>query len=164
MSVRPKADPSLGWAYRPDEITRTALASGVKKFREHPELGSDRPHEAGDMTKALAVERKLIEKSKPKPTKRKKKVAKKVHKLKDLAERSKKRVKVDVEEVRSPEKKAKSKLVPLKAICAALEIDPKAARVKLRRLIATGKIDFHDQSQRWEFTQSQAKEIKEHLS
>ena len=163
MAVRPKADPSLSWAYRPDEETRSALARGTAKLREHPELGSDRPHEGGGMAKALKAERKLIEKSRPKP-KRRKKMAKKVHKLKDLAERSKKRVKVDVEEVRSPEKKAKGKLVPLKAICADLEIDPKAARVKLRRLIATGKIDFHDASQRWEFTQSQAKEIKEHLS
>ena len=164
MSVRPKADPSLQWAWRPDEITRTALASGVKKLREHPELGSDRPHEAGNMAQALKAERVALDKAKPK-IKRRKKMAKKVT-LKELAKRSKKRVEVDADEVKAPEKKAstKGKLVPLKALCADLELDPKATRVKLRRLIAQGKIDFHDQSQRWEFTQAQVKEIKEYLS
>lgn len=181
MSVRPKADPSLQWAYRPDEETRAALARGVAKFKEHPELGSDRPHEAGNMAQALKAERVALDKAKPK-IKRRKKMAKKVT-LKELAKRSKKRVEVDADEVRAPEKKAKrkgsdlavlskaimgeskkGKLVPLKALCADLELDPKATRVKLRRLIAQGKIDFHDQSQRWEFTQAQVKEIKEYLS
>mgnify|MGYP001617987817 CR=1 FL=1 len=56
------------------------------------------------------------------------------------------------------------KLIPLKTICADLELDPKAARVKLRRLIANEEIDFHDHSSRWEFTPKQAKVIREHLS
>lgn len=159
MSVRPKADPSLQWAYRPDEETRAALARGRDKFKEHPELGSDRPHEGGSMAKALAAERVKLDKPK-----RRKKMAKKVHKLKELAERSKKKAKFETEEVKAPEKSAKGKLVTLKKICADLDLDPKATRVKLRRLIAKGEIDFHDASQRWEFTVSQAKEIRSLLS
>jgi transcription initiation factor IIE alpha subunit len=114
------------------------------------------------MAKALADEK--VKKDKPK---RRKKMAKKV-KLKELAERSKKKAKFETEEVKAPEKKAKpngdGKLIPLKKICEELDIDPKATRVKLRRLIAKGTIDFHDASQRWEFTAAQAKEIRSHLS
>lgn len=155
MSVRPKADPSLQWAYRPDEETRSALARGRDKFKEHPELGSDRPHEGGLMAKALAAEKAPVHKP------RRKKMAKKV-KLKELAERSKKKARFDTEDVKTPEKKGK--LIPLKQICADLDIDPKATRVKLRRLIAKGEIDFHDTSARWEFTPAQAKEIRSVLS
>lgn len=56
------------------------------------------------------------------------------------------------------------KLIPLKTICAELDLDPKATRVRLRRLIAKGEIDWHDPNARWEFTPARAKEIKQHLN
>ena len=164
MAVRPKADSSLQWAWRPDEATTTALTRGVRKLKKaYFNPGAEKPHEGGNMAKALAVERKLIAKSRPKPKRRKKMKPKKVT-LRELVKRSQKKVYVDDGPVMSPEKKAKGKTVALKALCAQLDLDPKATRVKLRRLIATGKIDFHDQSQRWEFTPAQVKVIREHLS
>ena len=58
------------------------------------------------------------------------------------------------------ESKGNGKLIPLKAICAQMELDPKATRVKLRRLIANGKLKFHELSARWEFTKEQAREVR----
>lgn len=60
-------------------------------------------------------------------------------------------------------KEKSGKLIPLKTICAELDLDPKATRVKLRRLIAKGDIDWHDPNSRWEFTPARAKEIRAHL-
>jgi hypothetical protein len=176
-TVRPKADASLGWAFRPDEATVSALAQGVKKIRRHPGLGSDRPHYGGNLAEALAKER---EKGKRTITKRRRTMAKKVHRLKEIAARSsgirqlekavskKKTVQAAPSKKKTAGLKANAvsdgKLIPLKRLCEQLDLDPKATRVKLRRLIAKGEIDFHDHSQRWEFTPAQAKEIRQALA
>jgi hypothetical protein len=168
-TVRPKADASLGWAFRPDEATVSALAQGVKKIRRHPGLGSDRPHYGGNLAEALAKER---EKGKRTITKRRRTMAKKVHRLKEIAARKTGSTKKTVETAPSKKKTAglkanavsDGKLIPLKRLCEQMDLDPKATRVKLRRLIAKGEIDFHDHSQRWEFTPAQAKEIRQVLS
>jgi len=164
--VRPKADHALGWVFRPDDVTVAALDRGRRKLREHPELGADRPHRGGLITEALAEERTVLDKARH----RRRRMAKKVT-LKEMAKRSKRKADFGEDVKPSPmklkAKEAKSngsgKMIPLKAICADMELDPKATRVKLRRLIESGEIDFHDLSQRWEFTPSQAKEIRSHL-
>lgn len=50
--------------------------------------------------------------------------------------------------------------ISLKEICGKLEIDPRAARRKLRK----SKLDFHGTKGRWEFTAAQAKQVTELLS
>ena len=173
-----KADPALGWAFRPDAVTLAALSKGRGKLRNHPELGSDRPHRGSNLAQSLK-EARAVATRKPKPGRRRQ-VAKKVTNLKEMARRSKTKADFDIQpsrkktaapvskkrtvvaEEKSPAKG--SKMIPLKVICADLDLDPKATRVKLRRMIAKGEIDFHDHSQRWEFTQSQAKEIRNALS
>lgn len=52
------------------------------------------------------------------------------------------------------------RMIPLKTICADMDLDPKATRVKLRRLIAKGEIDWHDPNARWEFSPKRAKEVR----
>jgi len=49
---------------------------------------------------------------------------------------------------------------PLKAICKALRIEPKAARRKLRK--AAG-LSFHAARERWTFTEAQAAKVREIL-
>jgi len=162
--VRPKADKSLGWAYRPDADTREALARGADKIRKHPELGADRPHFGANLVKASTRMGKRRS-----TTTRRKKVAKKVHRLKEIAARKGGSTKRTVQAAPTPSRKKTvapaptGKLIPLKRICEEMDLDPKATRVKLRRLISKGEIDFHDHSQRWEFTPAQAKEIRAHL-
>lgn len=51
--------------------------------------------------------------------------------------------------------------VSLKTICQKLAIDPKAARVKLRRNAA--KLGFHNTTDRWMFTEIQAEKVREVL-
>jgi ribosomal protein S25 len=150
MRVRPKADTALGWAYRPDSDTVAALTRGRAKLREHPELGSDRPHYGGNLAEALAAERKADQKRRNKKGNRRKKMAKRV-----TASRKKTRVSKEVET---------DGKIPLKTLCAQLGVDPKAARVKLRRLKEDGELSFHDHSSRWEFTKAQAKQIRAALS
>lgn len=109
-------------------------------------------------------------------------MAKKVHRLKEIAARAssqkrsvqaappskKKTVQAAPSKKRTDGLKANAvsdgKMIPLKKICEQMDLDPKATRVKLRRMIAKGEIDFHDHSQRWEFTPAQAKEIRAALS
>lgn len=53
--------------------------------------------------------------------------------------------------------------IPLKRICSDLGIEPKPARVKLRRHWRGekgGSEKFHRLQNRWEFTPAEAKEIK----
>lgn len=50
----------------------------------------------------------------------------------------------------------------LKAICQKLKLDPKAARVKLRR--NADKLGFHNTTDRWMFTDIQAAKVEEILS
>lgn len=49
----------------------------------------------------------------------------------------------------------------LKTICQKLNIDPKAARVKLRR--NASKLGFHNTTDRWMFTEAQAAKVIEVL-
>lgn len=56
--------------------------------------------------------------------------------------------------------KVKSEKTPLKAICAKLRIEPKAARRKLRK--AAG-LSFHGGRERWTFTPAQALKVIEIL-
>lgn len=51
--------------------------------------------------------------------------------------------------------------VALKTICQKLNIDPKAARVKLRR--NASKLGFHNTTDRWLFTETQAEKVREVL-
>lgn len=72
----------------------------------------------------------------------------------------------------SPAVKGSGALIPLKKICADLGIDPKRARVKLRRAWrrtdekgkAEGNVAFHEKNARWDLTKAQAKEVREILS
>lgn len=150
MEVRPKADGSLGWAFRPDAKTLSSLARGRAKFKEHPELGSDKPHEGGLVQEAIEKEKASLRPSVK--TKRRKKMAKKIGK----SASKKKTVQA------APASDGKT--IPLKKICEGLDIEPKAARVKLRRLIAKGEIKFHETSQRWEFSPAQAKQVRQLLA
>lgn len=55
-------------------------------------------------------------------------------------------------------------LIPLKKICQDLDLDPKASRVKLRRLTRNGDLDIKEIGEgRWEFTPPQAKEVRARL-
>lgn len=157
MRVRPKADHLLGWAFRPDTDTLASLDRGRRKLKDAEFVeGAEKPHYGGNLAKELAKERRQIEKRKPK---RRRRMARKVT-LKEIEARksSKKRT------VKAKPAKGNGKLIPLKAICAELDLDPKATRVKLRRLIDKGEIDFHDHSSRWEFDKKQAAVIREALS
>lgn len=56
--------------------------------------------------------------------------------------------------------------IPLKKICADLEIEPKAARVKLRRAWrreGEQNVAFHTKGARWDLTPKEAKEVREIL-
>jgi hypothetical protein len=56
--------------------------------------------------------------------------------------------------------------IPLKKICADLGIEPKAARVKLRRIWRREEspgVSFHTKGSRWDLTPAQAKEVRAHL-
>ena len=57
--------------------------------------------------------------------------------------------------------------IPLKRVCADLGIEPKAARVKLRRALRReegAQATFHSIGSRWDLTPAQAKEVKAVLS
>lgn len=165
--IRPAPDKALGWAYRPDSDTVAAhnrLKAKLK--RTHFNLGADKPHEGGSGNLAEA----LAEASKAEATRRfgkrrRRKMAKRVT-LKELHSRKGKSVKKTAPPskkktvLKAKEEKSSSKLIPLKTLCNELDLDPKATRVKLRRLIAKGEIEFHDHSARWEFTPKQANQIR----
>lgn len=161
MQVRPKPDAHLRWAYRPDPDTVAALTRGRKKLKDAEFVeGAEKPHFGGNLAEELAKERRLIEKRKPK---RRRRMARRVN-LKELDALKKGKLGSKKKTVAKDEAKSNGKLIPLKAICAEMDLDPKATRVKLRRLIAKGEISFHEASQRWEFTPKQAKEVRAHLA
>lgn len=161
MTVRPKADPSLGWAYRPDADTTAALSRGKSKLKDHV-LGADKPHEGGNLAEALVEARKAEDKRRF-GKRRRRKMARKVT-VKEIHERKAGKAKATASKKKTVAKaEPTGKLIPLKTICAELDLDPKATRVKLRRLIAKGEIDWHDPNSRWEFTPARAKEIRSHL-
>jgi hypothetical protein len=167
--IRPKSDAALGWAFRPDSDTVAALTRGVKKLKDaYFNPGADKPHEggSGNLAEALAEARKAEEKRRFKG-KRRRRMARRVT-LKELHSRKGKgKQAAPASKKKTVAKKADAptgKLIPLKTICAELDLDPKATRVRLRRLIAKGDIDWHDPNSRWEFTPSRAKEIKQHLN
>ena len=57
-------------------------------------------------------------------------------------------------------------LVPLKKICSDIGIDPKRARVKLRRVWRredSPGVQFHEKGGRWDLTAAQAREVREIL-
>lgn len=57
-------------------------------------------------------------------------------------------------------------LIPLKRICADLGIEPKRARVKLRRVWRREEnpgVQFHERNERWDLTAAQAREVREIL-
>lgn len=57
--------------------------------------------------------------------------------------------------------------IPLKRICQELNVDPKRARVKLRRAIRSKdnpRAEFHNLGSRWDLTAAQAKEVRAILS
>jgi hypothetical protein len=168
--IRPKGDPSLGWAYRPDTDTVAALTRGRSKLaKSNFTLGFGKPHMGGSGSLKDALE---AARAKPKAHRRKK-VAKRVQASKKrtsvkrtevgkLTAKSKKKTiqAKPVSKKKTVEAKSNGKLIPLKKICADMDLDPKATRVKLRRMIANEEITFHDHSARWEFTPAQAKEIR----
>lgn len=67
-------------------------------------------------------------------------------------------------QLRASAEESTGKLIPLKKICEELDLDPKATRVKLRRMIDKGEIDWHDPNSRWEFSPKRAKEVRSLLS
>jgi hypothetical protein len=159
--IRPKGDGSLGWAYRPDAVTVAALTRGRSKLnKSNFTLGMGRPHMGGSGNLKDALE---AARGKPRAHRRKK-VAKRVtpSKKKSVAPVSKKRTlqAKTTSKKRTVEAKSNGKMIPLKTLCSQLDLDPKATRVKLRRMIANDEIDFHPHSARWEFTPSQAKEVR----
>lgn len=162
--VQPKADGSLGGFYRPDAETTAALARGQDKLKKAQAkgfvLGADKPWARGNMAEALAEARESDAKRRTtKGRKRRRQMAtlrsKKRTSVKKTAPSKKKTVR---EEVSGDGK------IALKTICGQLGLDPKATRVRLRRMVQKGDIDFHDPNGRWEFTKAQAKQIKAHLS
>lgn len=53
--------------------------------------------------------------------------------------------------------------IPLKKICQELGVDPKASRVKLRRVWRredSPGVQFHSKGARWDLTPAQAKEVR----
>lgn len=53
--------------------------------------------------------------------------------------------------------------IPLKKICADLGIEPKKARVKLRRVWRREEnpgVQFHSKGERWDLSASEAKEVR----
>jgi hypothetical protein len=59
-------------------------------------------------------------------------------------------------------KPASGGLIPLKAICAKLGLDPKRSRVKLRRVWRREEkpgVQFHEKNDRWDLSPAQAKEV-----
>lgn len=157
---RPKVDGSLGWSYRPDADTVAALSRGVVKMRRHPGLGSDRPHEGGLLAKT--EDGHIVEATSVKPVRRKKRRKKMARKVSNGS--TKKTVAAAPSKKRTVKETASGKVIPLKTICKEMDLDPKATRVRLRRLIAKGDIKWHDPSSRWEFTPARAKEIRAHLA
>jgi len=161
MKVRPNADSHLGWAFRPDSDTVAALGRGRTKLKDH-NLGVDRPHQggSGNLAEALVKARK-VEDTRRFGKRRRRHMARMVisasKKKTPVKAVSKKRTKVEA-------KAPSGKLIPLKTICAELDLDPKATRVKLRRMIANEEINFHDHAQRWEFTPAQAKVVRQALN
>jgi hypothetical protein len=158
--VRPTADKALGWAFRPDSDTVAALNRGKSKLKD-ANLGSDRPHYGGNLAEELVAAKKAEDKRRGKKGMRRRRMAKRVN-LKELA--ALKKGKLTSKKRTVVEAKSNGKLIPLKTICAELDLDPKATRVRLRRLIAKGEIDFHDPSSRWEFTKAQKTLIVNALS
>lgn len=56
--------------------------------------------------------------------------------------------------------------IPLKKICSELGIEPKAARVKLRRAWrreGEDNVSFHSKGARWDLLPREAKEVREIL-
>lgn len=128
---------SAGWAWKPDEQTRRAIARGNrKKAKAQRESLNPETENSKMATKKAASKKKATRKTTRKTTARKKGTAKKVT------------------------KKATNNRIPLKRICADLDIDPKMARRKLRAAELSG----HDPKSRWEFTPAQAKKAREVLS
>lgn len=160
MKIRPEADKALGWAFRPDGDTTAALSRGVSKLKKaHFNAGADKPHMggSGNLADALVRARKAEDKRRIKKGTRRRRMAKRVT-------ASKKRTVASSKKKTVQKAASTGKLIPLKVICAQMDLDPKATRVKLRRLIAKGEIDWHDTNERWEFTPARAKEIRAHLS
>jgi len=159
--IRPKGDGSLGWAYRPDDVTVAALTRGRAKLKKSNfTLGMGRPHMGGSGNLKDALEA-----ARSKPTrKRRKKVVKRVSKKKKTVSAKRTVAAQPASKKRTVESKGSGKMIPLKTICAQLELDPKATRVKLRRMIGNGEIKWHDHSARWEFTPARAKEVRALLS
>ena len=54
--------------------------------------------------------------------------------------------------------------IPLKKICSELGIEPKRARVKLRRVWRkddeSGAVSFHSKGSRWDLSAKEAKEVR----
>lgn len=160
MRVRPVADPNLGWAYRPDAQTLASLSRGTAKLKKAKFVaGVEKPHEGGNLAEALAAERSQIESKR----KRRRRMARKVN-LKELNDLRKGRLKKTASSKKKTAAAPTGRMIPLKAICSDMDLDPKATRIKLRRLIAKGEINFHDHSARWEFTPAQAKVVRSHLA
>lgn len=55
--------------------------------------------------------------------------------------------------------------IPLKRICQKLDLDPKNARVRLRRAIRNGDLSFRDvDGSRWDLTKREAAQVEKILS
>lgn len=161
MRIRPKADSSLGWAYRPDSDTVAAHSRFRTKLKKtHFNLGADRPHEGGNLAEALVEAAKAEDKRRSKKGNRRRKMARKVN-LKELTAMRKGKLSSKKKSAkRTQVEEPTGKMIPLKAICREMDLDPKATRVKLRRMIAKGDIDWHDSNSRWEFSPKRAKEVR----
>ena len=131
------------WSYRPDPFTIRALARGNEKIRRHPALGFDRPH-YGRVPLDVDNEKNKI------PEKR--------------ANGKEKEMATKVSKKKTPIRRARNERIPLKSICEKLDIDPKNARVRLRRAIRNGDLKFREvDGSPWNLTPKQAEAVEAYL-
>jgi len=137
VATRSSNPMSAGWAWNPDEETTRQIAASQRKMRKLKKAKLEMEGDTPMATKKAAAKKTTTKKTTAKKT-TKKTTAKKVA------------------------SKKTSNLIPLKKICQELKLDPKMARRTLRDSKPMMKI--HDAKGRWEFTEAQAKKVKEVLS
>jgi len=126
---------SHNWAWRPDLTTRKALHDGnlkTKRFEMPPKRIEEMQMFLNTVAASSSTPRRVSKKpAKGVPTKVVKKVSAKTA---------------------APKAEVDSGIIPLKALCRELGVDPRLARRKLRRASISG----HDPRNRWSFKKDSA--------
>lgn len=156
-----------GWSWKPDRATRKALTEGNRKYsdarrQQSYELFENQTHSHTVIEKRINDEREARKaKPKTKPERNRKMATKTTtKKANKTATQKTAATKKPLASV-APQKKAapaNSGLIPLKSLLPD-GMDPRKARIKLRKAAPA----WHDARARWEFTDEQAKEVREIL-